>query len=69
MYFYSQAISVEEAVQEALYTLGKLNGRSLEYPIIFDWEIYSKTARSYGVDKQTLTDCAIAFCDTIAQWG
>ncbi len=69
VYFYSQAISVEEAVQEALYTLGKLNGRSLEYPIIFDWEIYSKTARSYGVDKQTLTDCAIAFCDTIAQWG
>lgn len=69
VYFYSQAISPAEAVDEALYTLGKLNGRALEYPIVFDWEIYSKTARSYGVDKATLTDCAIAFCETVAQAG
>ena len=69
MYFYSQAINTAEAVEEALYTIGKLNGRALEYPIIFDWEIFSKTARSYGVDKNTLTECAIAFCDTVAQAG
>lgn len=69
VYFYSQAVSVEEAVQEALFTIGKLNGRYLEYPIIFDWEIYSKTARSYPVTKETLTACAIAFCETVAQAG
>lgn len=69
VYFYSQAINPVEAVEEALYTIGKLGGRTLEYPVIFDWEIYSKTARSYGVDKDTLTDCAIAFCDTVAQAG
>ncbi|MDE7220080.1 MAG: S-layer homology domain-containing protein [Oscillospiraceae bacterium] len=69
IYFYSQAVNVTEAIEEALYAIGKLNGRPLEYPIIFDWEIYSKTARSYGVDKTTLTDCAIAFCDTVAQAG
>lgn len=69
VYFYSQAINTAEAVEEALYTIGKLNGRALEYPIIFDWEIFSKTARSYGVDKNTLTECAIAFCDTVAQAG
>ena len=69
MYFYSQAVNVAEAVEEAQYTLALLNGRALEYPIIFDWEIYSDTARSSGVDKQTLTDCAIAFCDTVALAG
>lgn len=69
IYFYSQAISQEEAVEEALFCLEKLGGRQLEYPIVFDWEIYSKTARSYGVDRETLTDCAIAFCDTIALAG
>ncbi len=69
VYFFSQAINTAEAVEEALYTIGKLNGRGLEYPVIFDWEIYSKTARSYGVDKNTLTDCAIAFCETVAQAG
>ena len=37
--------------------------------MVFDWEIYSKTARSANVDKTTLTDCAIAFCDTVAMAG
>lgn len=69
VYFYSQAVNVAEAVEEAQYTLALLNGRALEYPIIFDWEIYSDTARSSGVDKQTLTDCAIAFCDTVTLAG
>lgn len=69
VYFYSQAVNTAEAVEEALYVLNKLGGRALEYPIIFDWEVYSKTARSYGVSKTTLTDCAIAFCDTVAQAG
>ena len=67
-YFFSQAISVEEAVEEALYTIGKLNGRALEYPIVFDWELY-KTGRSNSVDKTTLTNAAIAFCETVAQAG
>lgn len=69
VYFYSQAINTAEAVEEALYVLNKLGGRPLEYPVIFDWEVYSRTARSYGVSKSTLTDCAIAFCDTVAQAG
>lgn len=69
VYFYSQAINVAEAIEEANFAIQKLNGRSLEYPIVFDWEIYSKTARSYGVNKTTLTDCAIAFCETVAQAG
>ena len=69
VYFYSQAISAEEAAEEARYVLTKLAGRGLQYPVVFDWEIYSKTARSANVDKTTLTDCAIAFCDTVAMAG
>lgn len=69
VYFYSQAVNVTEAVEEANFAIQKLNGRSLEYPVVFDWEIYSKTARSYGVSKTVLTDCAIAFCETVAQAG
>ena len=69
VYFYSQAISAEEAAEEARYVLEKLAGRGLQYPVVFDWEIYSKTARSANVDKATLTDCAIAFCDTVAMAG
>lgn len=69
VYFYSQAISVAEAEEEARYILEKLGGRGLEYPIVFDWEIYSNTARSYGVSMETLTQCAIAFCDLVEEAG
>ena len=69
VYFYSQAISVAEAEEEARYILEKLGGRELEYPIVFDWEIYSNTARSYGVSRETLTECAIAFCDLVEAAG
>lgn len=69
VYFYSQAVSAQEAVEEAQFVLDKLAGRGLEYPVVFDWEIYSKTARSANVDSVTLTSCAIAFCDTVAQAG
>lgn len=69
VYFYSTAISVEEARQEAQYVLDELHGRNLDMPVVFDWENYGDGARNLNVDKQTLTDCVIAFCDTIAQAG
>lgn len=72
VYFYSQAISVEEAEEEARFVLDALiaNQISLEYPVVYDWEIApSSTARTAGIDSITLTDCAIAFCKAVeAEW-
>ncbi len=72
VYFYSQAISTEEAAEEARFVLDKLitNQISLDYPVVYDWEIApSKTARTANIDSVTLTDCAITFCQTVAaQW-
>lgn len=68
-YFFSQAITPEEAVEEAEYLLEKTADWELDMPLVYDWEYISETARTAGVDQQTLTDCMIAFCERIKQEG
>ena len=37
--------------------------------MVFDWEFVSADARTGQMDRTTLTDCAIAFCQTVEQAG
>lgn len=74
VYFFSQAASVDEAVEEANYVLSLLEGRTLEYPIVFDWETVQTgdpedIPRTEDVMPGTLTLSAIAFCETIRDAG
>lgn len=73
VYFFSQAVNEEEAVEEAEFLLQLLNGHDPEefsLPIFFDWEeISGQTARTDGVDGKTLTSCALAFCRTLESAG
>lgn len=69
-YFFSQAISTEEALEEALFVLQALNGQALDYPLVYDWETISASgARTKGLSNTVLTDCAITFCNAVAQSG
>ena len=68
-YFFSQAISVEEAMEEARYALSLMEGWKLDFPIVFDWEYIGADARTANVNARTLTDCTLAFCDVIADAG
>lgn len=68
-YFFSQAVSVEEAVTEAQFVLEAMGGRELTMPIAFDWEYVNDRARTANVDKETVNACAIAFCETIKEAG
>lgn len=68
-YFFSQAITPEEAVEEAKYLLEKTAKWELDMPLVYDWEYISQEARTANVDRQTLTDCMIAFCERIKQDG
>lgn len=67
-YFFSQAITPEEAVEEAEYLLEMVKDWKFEMPIVFDWEQAGGT-RTVGMDARTLTDCAKAFCQTIEAGG
>lgn len=70
VYFFSQAITVEEAQEEARFVLQLLDGRELELPIVFDWEtVSSEEARTRDMDRNTLNACALAFCRMIREAG
>lgn len=69
-YFFSQATTVEEAREEADMALQQLNGRSLELPVAFDHEsVAEANARANNLDRETLTQCALAFCERIEAGG
>lgn len=69
-YIFSQAITVEEALEEAEFLLDILEGKNITGPVVFDWEVIgTKDARTYGLDTETLCAAANAFCRRIAQAG
>jgi len=67
-YFFSQAVTAEEAVEEAEFVLEMIKDWKMDLPIVFDWEDAGGT-RPVGMDPRTLTDCAKAFCQTIENAG
>ena len=68
-YFFSQAISMEEAEAEATYVLEQIKDWELDLPVVFDWEYISETARTAHTDAATVTACADAFCKRILAAG
>ena len=67
VYFFSQAITPEEAEAEAAFVLHAIE----DYEIAFDWEPITsgQNARTDGMTGEVLTQCAKAFCAQVAQGG
>ncbi len=68
-YFYSQAITVQEAIAEAEYAMSILKDWELDLPLVYDWEYVSPDARTGAMEPRLLTDCTIAFCQTVERGG
>lgn len=70
VYFFSQAVSADEARAEARFVISALGGRELSLPVFFDWErIGDDAARTDAVSNEELTDIAVAFCEEIKSAG
>ena len=70
VYIYSQAKNPQEAVEEARYLLQILDGRHLEMPVVYDWEVPSNpNARTRNVKAKTIHASALAFCAEIQAAG
>lgn len=70
VYFFSQALTEEEAIEEANWVLELVSGYTLTHPIYFDWEmIADSNARTASIRGSELTRCALAFCRTIENAG
>ncbi len=71
VYFFSQAVSVQEALEEADFVLERLQGYRVTLPVVYDWEKIpgEASARTNGLSMTTRTDCAVAFCEKIKAAG
>ena len=70
VYFFSQAITIEEAKEEADFTLSLLKDHGVTLPVFWDWERpAAESARTQRLDLSALTDMARVFCDAIRDGG
>lgn len=67
VYFFTQAITETEAVEEASMVLALIGDTELEYPIFIDTE--NTNGRADDIDKGTRTAVCDAFCKTIEKAG
>ena len=70
-YFFSQAISTEEAAEEARWCVDFLKDYELDLPLAFDWEhVGDPQARTAGIRNRTLlTECAKTFLGIAREAG
>lgn len=69
-YFFSQAITVEEAEEEANMLINAVQSYNITFPLIYDMEeIVGADARTKNMDKETATAIAAAFCKKISDAG
>ncbi|MFI3213878.1 MAG: glycoside hydrolase family 25 protein [Eubacteriales bacterium] len=70
VYFYTEAITVEEAIEEADFVIENLGDYELTLPVVIDVEeSASEDARSRQIDADERTEIVLAFCDRIEEAG
>lgn len=68
VYFYTTANTEEKVREQARWILEQLDGRSLDYPIAFDWESWGQF-QQYGMNIHDLNELFEIFCEEIEKGG
>lgn len=69
VYFFSQAVTKEEAMDEARFVLRKIRGMKIDGPIAYDMEYIPGADRINGLTVEEKTELADAFCQVIEENG
>jgi GH25 family lysozyme M1 (1,4-beta-N-acetylmuramidase) len=69
VYFFSQALTVEEAFEEASMTVQLISKYQITYPVAFDWESASGYRVSGKLGRQQLTDICNTFASVVSSYG
>lgn len=71
VYIFSQAVTVEEGIEEAEFIIEKIKDMDITGPIVFDTEYYDEPAdaRANLITREERTAIAKAFCETIEEAG
>lgn len=71
VYFFSQALTTQEAAREAAFVIHFIEEYDISMPVVFDWEHVSsadaRTAQMY--DRELLTACAATFLEAVEAAG
>lgn len=69
VYFFSQALNLQEVEEEVAFLLERIQGHDITMPVVYDWEYVSDEARTANMDARTLTDCSKYFCQLVQEAG
>lgn len=70
VYFFSTAVTEEEAMEEAAWVADQIGGYPITYPVAYDCENFKDPeSRQFLMDKESRTDIALTFLKTIEKLG
>ncbi len=69
VYFFSQAVTEQEALEEASLTLEYIKNYDITLPVVIDWETDASYRTYSGLSKTGLTNILTTFCDTVERYG
>ena len=70
VYFFSQAISVDESIEEAKFTIDLLQDYDISLPIVHDMEeVVREEDRIKDLTRDERTEIADAFCEIVENYG
>lgn len=70
VYFFSTAVTEEEAREEADWVAEVISGYPITYPVVYDCENFNTPdSRQYSMTKSERTDVALAFLEAIEKHG
>lgn len=70
VYFFSQAINMDEVREEAEFVFKHLEGKTISYPVVYDLEkIKNDTARTDNLTIEEITNMSLEFCKLVEEKG
>jgi lysozyme len=69
VYYFSQAVTAEEAQEDAQWVLNEIQSWPVAYPVVFDMEAVSDHDRIADLTIEEKTQIAAAFCAVIREAG
>ncbi len=69
VYFFSQATTVEEAIEEADFVIERISPYEIDLPVAIDIEAINETARTDNLTNDDRSDFCVAFMDRVKSAG
>lgn len=70
VYFFTQAVTVDEAKEEADFVIQNMANYDVSYPVVFDVELITNAdGRADDLTQEERTDITIAFCEAVKAAG